>query len=81
MHKTRTLFVIGIWVAILPYLGFPSFWKNVFFTLSGLGLALYSYIIHRDFQINKTEVFENFSENTNFTENTEREGNEEKIEI
>lgn len=72
MHKTRTLFIFGIWIAILPYLGFPSYWKNVFFTLSGLGLALFSYMIRRDFKINRKETFDNFSENTNFTENQEK---------
>jgi hypothetical protein len=70
MSKARIFFIFGIVIAVLPYLGFPVFWKNLLLSLLGLGLAFFSYLIHRE---NKERVedkkdFENFSEN-NFSEN------------
>ena len=75
MSKTRILFILGVWVAVLPYLGFPTIWKNILFTLSGLGLALGSYMIRKDAQRGEGGNFDNFSENGDFAENTEREDN------
>ncbi|OGJ03770.1 hypothetical protein A3G06_02560 [Candidatus Nomurabacteria bacterium RIFCSPLOWO2_12_FULL_46_14] len=74
MSRIKTLFVLGIWIAILPYLGFPSSWKNILITLSGLGLAFLSYLIRREERIVKKEkTFDNFSENGNFKEETSAE--------
>ena len=70
MNKTRILFLLGIWVAVLPYLGFPSSWKRVLFTLTGLGLAVYSYLLHREEREGAVSSgeFENFKENGNYPE-------------
>jgi len=72
MRKAKILFILGIFIAVLPYLGFPYSWKEAIFTLSGLGLVYLSYMIHRESK--KTEnkekaVFDNFQENHNFSEN------------
>jgi len=67
MKKARTFLIISIWVAILPYLGFPYFWKNLFFTITGLILAYLSYLLYKETKIEKEKiVFDNFSENKNF---------------
>ena len=65
MKRERILLLLGVWVAVLPYLGFPHSWKNVLFTLSGLGLIYLSYILHRESKMKEgaKEVFDNFSEN------------------
>ncbi|MEX2028830.1 MAG: hypothetical protein WD988_05015 [Candidatus Curtissbacteria bacterium] len=65
MHKARILLILGIWVAVLPYLGFPSSWKNILFSLTGLGLVFFSYVIFKESRVNKPpeETFDNFSEN------------------
>jgi len=71
MKKARTFLIIAIWITILPYLGFPSFWKNLFFTITGLVLIYLSYLLYKEARIKKpTEkvVFDNFSENQNFKE-------------
>ncbi len=80
MRKARILLIFGTWVAILPYLGFPYFWKNTLFTLTGLCLMYFSYILYKEFKMTvggkKQETFDNFSENQNFDANqhkTERE--------
>jgi hypothetical protein len=44
MKTARTLLILGIWIAILPYLGFPYSWKKILLTLSGLGVAYISYV-------------------------------------
>jgi|APSaa5957512535_1039671.scaffolds.fasta_scaffold165750_2 hypothetical protein len=46
MTKQRILFLIGIWVAVLPFLGFPSIIRNVFFLVTGLGIILLSYFMY-----------------------------------
>jgi len=73
MKKARTFLIIAIWITILPYLGFPFFWKNLFFTITGLVLAYLSYLLYKEARavekpIEKKMVFDNFSENQNFKE-------------
>ncbi len=71
MRKARILLMLGIWVAILPYLGFPFSWKNVLFTFSGLVLCYFAYVLYREFkagEIKEKKSFDNFSENQNFSE-------------
>lgn len=66
--------IFGIWIAALPYLGFPYFWKNTLLSLSGLILAYSGYLLYREnkqaLEGNEDKKFENFSENKNFKENT-----------
>lgn len=58
----------GIWVALLPYLGFPYFLKSLLFVLTGLGLVYFSFLLYKESKDKDKEekVFENFSENLNF---------------
>lgn len=71
MQKARILLMLGIWVAILPYLGFLYSWKNVLFTLSGLGLVYLSYVLYKESKTGETEEksSDNFSENGDFSKN------------
>jgi len=68
MKRARILLILGIWVAILPYLGFPIFWKNILFTLTGLGLIYFGYILYKEAKIkeNPNKKFDSFSENHDF---------------
>jgi hypothetical protein len=69
MKKERILLLLATWVAVLPYLGFPYEWKNILFTLTGFGLAYLSYLLYREtkaLQTKEKNVFENFSENSDF---------------
>lgn len=61
--------MFGIWLAVLPYLGFPYSWKDILFTLSGLGLIYFSYTLYQESEVknNSPETFDNFSENLDFT--------------
>ena len=68
MIKARIILALGIWVTILPYLGFPNSWKDVLTTLSGLGLIFLSYLFYKSFKAveKKEESFDNFKENGDF---------------
>jgi hypothetical protein len=66
MRRPYILLTLGIWVAVLPYLGFPYFWKNILFTLSGFGLIYVSFLMYKEFKQQKKkkkETYDNFSEN------------------
>lgn len=71
------LLILGIWIAVLPYLGFPIFWKNLLFVATGLSIVYFSYILYKEHKIitkqNKTvkKEFENFSENRELIEEQE----------
>ncbi|MEK7581915.1 MAG: hypothetical protein AAB488_01130 [Patescibacteria group bacterium] len=43
MSKRKTILWLGLLVAILPFLGFPSAWKPVIYFISGLLIAVNSY--------------------------------------
>lgn len=74
MNKARVLLGLGIWVALLPYLGFPYFLKSILFVTTGLGLIYLSFILYKESKVSqvKEKVFENFSENLNFNDNAHR---------
>jgi hypothetical protein len=87
MKKARTLLILAIWVAILPYMGFPMLWKNLLFLATGLALAYISYLEYRKAkpkEIRAKKVFDNFSENSHDkleeTE-TEKEKNQNNIDF
>lgn len=48
MRKERTLFFIGIWVAILPYLGFFESWRRVLYIITGVGLVYLAYLFYTE---------------------------------
>lgn len=71
MRNAYIILLLGIWVAILPYLGFPYSWKNTLETLSGLGLMYVGYVLFKESrakEIKEEKTFDNFSENKFFNE-------------
>lgn len=58
MRKERTLFIIGLWVIILPFLGFPESWRKVFFIITGLMLFYLGYLFYTEAKnrVSKIEV-------------------------
>jgi hypothetical protein len=81
MLKARLLLIFGIWMVILPYLGFPRDFKNYLFSITGLIIIYFSYSYYKELksQINTTidnsnkKIFDNFSENNDFSENEKSE--------
>jgi hypothetical protein len=70
IEMARILFFIGIWVAVLPYLGFPYFIKNLLFIFTGFFIIYLSLLIYRRLKPKKKEIPENFFENSSFSENS-----------
>ncbi len=71
MRKAYILLILGVWVAALPYLGFPYSWKNTLITLSGFGFIYISFVLYKESKIREIEeekTFDNFSENKFFDE-------------
>lgn len=75
MLRARMILLIGIWIVILPYLGFPYLWKNILFTITGLGIIFLSFILLKEHKArnNTKETFDNFSENSDFNTNLNEE--------
>jgi cbb3-type cytochrome oxidase subunit 3 len=75
MRKARILLLLGTWVAVLPYLGFPYSWKDTLFFLTGLILIGLSYFMYRDEKKKgiKEKTFDNFKENNFFNEKNDAE--------
>jgi len=69
MLKVRILLIIGAWVTVLPYLGFPYSWKDILFTLSGIGIVYISYVLYKELklkEVKEEKTFDNFRENRDF---------------
>lgn len=72
MSRPKILLILGVFISILPYLGFPYVSKNILITLSGLAVVYLSYTLYEEDnkEKNKEQVtFDNFSENHDFVEN------------
>ena len=68
MSKSKRFLTIGVWVAILPFLGFPFTIKNILFVITGFLIIYMSYGLYLESKIDKKEeTADNFSENKDFT--------------
>lgn len=59
MSKQKLIFILGIWIALLSFLGFPENWKRAFFVLTGFLLAFLGYLIHKEQKKQKENCKEN----------------------
>jgi len=46
MRKERSLFTIGLWIILLPFLGFPGTWKIVLSILTGVVIIYMAYLYY-----------------------------------
>lgn len=47
MSYERILFFLGIWIALLSFLGFPVSARRILFVLSGLGVCFIAYVFYK----------------------------------
>ncbi len=45
MSKEMTVIVLGLLVAVTPFLGIPGSWKTAVFVLAGLGMAIVGFLL------------------------------------
>lgn len=48
MSKNSLVAVVGLLVAVMPFLGFPGTWKSYFFIVAGLFLIFLAFLNHRE---------------------------------
>jgi hypothetical protein len=46
--KNRSVVILGIWIAIIPFTGFPNGFKSFLIILSGFAVAIISYFLARN---------------------------------
>lgn len=56
MSKYKFLLFAGLFMSVLPYLGFPSSWDTVMYTVGGFCIALISVLARIQFKNNHKEV-------------------------
>lgn len=47
MRKERTLLILGVWVSVLSFLGFPNSWSKFLFIVTGLALVYLAYLFYK----------------------------------
>ncbi len=60
MRKEKALFIIGFWVLILPFLGFPTSWRKTLYLITGIVIIYLAYLLY-------IEAKDNFSKNNKET--------------
>ena len=72
MDKLKMLFFFGVFITVLPYLGFPLSFKNILITLSGIGVIYVYYGFSKEkIAEGEKETFSNFSESSPSSGKTE----------
>jgi hypothetical protein len=69
MRKEKTLLIIGIWVAILPFLGFPNTFRKILFVLTGLALMYLAYLFYLEY---KARLLKMSNQSKTFVDNIEK---------
>lgn len=68
MRKEKTLFIVGIWVMVLPFLGFPNFWRQILLFITGLSLTYLAYLFYIEV---KTRLVKDVNQSKSFIDNVE----------
>ncbi len=66
MRKEKTLFIIGLWIMVLPFLGFPSNWRKVLFFATGVAIIYLAYLFYLEV---KARLAKNEEHNKTFVDN------------
>lgn len=66
MRKEKTLFIIGLWVMVLPFLGFPKTWRTVLFVVTGVALVYLTYLFYME---SKTRLTKSEDQAKTFVDN------------
>jgi len=66
MRKEKTLLIIGLWIIILPFLGFPDIWRKIFFILTGISIMYLAYLFYLEFRVRQAK---NINHSKTFVDN------------
>ena len=59
MSKHSAIIGLGILVAVMPFLGFPPAFKDIFYTLAGLAISVVAYFTNIQYCNNCHKLIEN----------------------
>ena len=57
MSQRQWIVILGVWIMVLPFLGFPYSWKQALYVLTGLGVIVFAYRIKFKEIAPKAETF------------------------
>jgi hypothetical protein len=77
MSKHSIIITIAIWITVLPFLGFPSFWRTLLLVLSSLGIIFYTFMLKSESLNSSSWSFD--KDNNVHIENGIEHNNEEKV--
>lgn len=66
MRKEKTLFIIGLWVIILPFLGFTNMGRKILFLITGLAIIYLAYLFYLEY---KLRISKDTTHNKTFIDN------------
>jgi hypothetical protein len=69
MRKEKTLLIIGLWVVILPFLGFPNTFRKILFVITGLALMYLAYLFYLEY---KVRLSKDSNQGKTFVDNIEK---------
>jgi hypothetical protein len=68
MSKRQWLTVLGVWVALFLFLGFPSAWHKIIAIISGIAIIAISYNLpHEKKEVKEEQSAPVFTENNSST--------------
>ena len=57
MRKEKSLIIIGFWILVFPFLGFPNSWKIILLEITGIVIIYIAYLFYLEVkeQISKVD--------------------------
>jgi len=66
MRKEKTLLIIGVWIMVLPFLGFTNSWRQALLLISGFAIVYLAYLFYLEYKVRVKKEIDN---NKTFVDN------------
>ena len=70
MVKISTIFALGIFIALIPFLGLPFDWKTFLYVVSGLSITALSILIRKELNVVLKHLHSDVVKTDTFAEST-----------
>lgn len=57
MSKYTTIIILAFLIILIPFLGFPGFWRTLFLVLFGLGIIICAFLLRGEFSNGASSSF------------------------
>lgn len=68
MRKEKTLFIMGLWIVVLQFLGFPNTSRKVLLVITGFLIIYLAYLFYIE---SKMRIIKNSERSKTFVDNIE----------